>query len=382
MILDSRLTCLFISFFEQGWVHTSINGRFVPGLDPLLSSSSVFEISVTKTTEVYISVIQPKKRSNTRTKYWYCDSSMILMRAKGDCDGPYECVSCSLNGAVRQSHMEVFLEEGFKYFFMPWSCILSTMHSSNKPGDHCRRFALSTYSAAPVAMKPVSDVKNEGDAVLSKPVAERVRQLALWSLFSEIIPCNDGRLVFPIVEKSGNNYGLLMGIYGANQALCYFIALNGSSNHILSLRITIASGFVFDGMWVFTALNRGGQTTTSTWESQPQDFDIPPLSQQILFVVTSTGTQKGSKSLQSNPSFHYISSWVASRQQCDVPMCATSEANKTYLGSSVELCPAAYNALELLCSNTCINDTLKVCGSRGSIEISIENSTNLVGAAL
>jgi hypothetical protein len=274
--------------------------------------------------------------------------------------------------------MEVFLEPGFKYYFMPWSCILSNMHPAKEIGDPCHPFALTAYSVAAVAIEPIlSDVDNGGDSVVSKLTAQRVRHCVLRALFSEIIPYNDGRLVFPIVESNGR-YGLLMGIHGANQASCYFIAVNGSSNHILSLRITIATGVTTDGLWVFTALNRSGRSAASTWEHQPQDFDIPPLSQQILFVVTSAGTQKGSKSLNAKPSFRYVSSWVAARQQCAAPMGATSESSKTHLGSCVELCPAAYNALELHCVSTCF----EVGGSRGSIEVSIQNSTHLLGASL
>ena len=161
-MLAFDLTHIFC-IFHQGWVHESIEGCFVSRIDPLLSSMSIYKLSVTCTTQVYISVVQPKKRSNTQTKYWYCDTSMILLRGKNDPDDPLECMACSLNGVARQSHMEVFLEAGDIYYLMPWSCTLASMpipyNSSDATAVDRKHhwFALTTYSGSDVAIDLLSD---------------------------------------------------------------------------------------------------------------------------------------------------------------------------------------------------------------------------------
>jgi hypothetical protein len=351
-----------------------VSGRFERGVDPLLSSKSIYELSVNKTTQVYISVIQPKKRSNTKTSYWYCDTSMMLLRKSKEGEDRWECVACALNAVTQQSHLEAFLESGSKYYFMTWSCIISS--STEIPKTNYHPFSLTTYSGASVFIESTPEAESDIYAI-KEPIVATVRQCFLRAILSEIVECNDGRCVYPIVGNGGN-YGLLMGIHGGNQSSFYVIAINGSANHYLSLRITIHNGI--DGRWVCTALNRNGISGASKLQYQQlQNYDIPPASQQLLLVVTSTGTSKASDATKNNPSLRYVSSWMAAQKRSESTIMPKS--NIMYLGSSMELCSAAYNALELYCFKASTSNTSEACGSSGTIEALIANSSKMLGAS-
>ena len=53
-----------------------------------------------------------------------------------------------------------------------------------------------------------------------------------------------------------------------------------------------------------------------------------------------------------------------------------------FLGSCIELCPTAFNALQLHCDKTGIIGRTKECQSSGSFEILLKNSTQLLGALI
>jgi hypothetical protein len=283
---------------------------------------------------------------------------MILLRKKSNSDDAWEHVACSLNGTTRQCHLELFLEVGHIYYCMPWSCALSSDRS----------FRLVTYSGSPVNVEallpsPVSDTVNFQQTLAI------LRQNAVRTLLSELLKCNDGKSICSIKGTLGQ-YGLLMGMYGENQSVFYIVAVNGSNDHYLSLRITPDN--VDNGQFVCTVVNRHGKSIPT----QHQDFDIPPLSQQFLLVVTSTGTRKRNDITMKNndPSFRYVTAWVVS----NVPTGTTkSSSSVDSFGSSMKLCPAGWNALQVHCVNSA--DMVETVGCSGIIETSFVNTNPLLG---
>lgn len=339
----------------QGWIHTSADGVFVHGVDPLLSSKSIYQLSVSKTTQAYLSIIQPKKRSNTKSQYWYCDPSMMLLRKVRDTEAEqWEYVACTLNGVTRQCHLEVFLEANQTYICVPWSCAVSSDH----------RFRFVTYSGSAVQVKSLPDIdsNNNDDAA----IITSVRDCTLRNLFSELILCTDGRHIHPIIAVNGMN-GLLIGTYGDSQSSLYVLAVNGSPEHYLSVRMN--GNNITEGKFVCTIMGQHKNVTSMTY----QDFDIPPMSQQILLVVTHNGT-RNRKEKQNHPSFRYVSTWVkASSNHFTTKKAVIVES----FGTTMKVCPAGRNALSLHCSSGGNSFVRDEC--RGTIQTSFEYTSMLLG---
>jgi hypothetical protein len=320
---------------------------FVHGVDPLISSKSIYQLSVCKTTQAYISIIQPKKRSNTKSQYWYCDPSMILLRQlKDGIDQQWEFVACSTNGIKRQCHLDVFLEAGQMYCCIPWSCAVSC--------DHPFRFV--TYSGSPVVVK---SLHRATDCCNNDLDIRLIREFGLRTLFAELLMSNDGQHVHPITDASGMK-GLVIGTYGETQSSFYVLSVNGSPDHYLSMRIS--SDNVTDGQFLCTSLNQSSNGIPMVH----QDFDIPPLSQQFLLVVTASGTRKRTEQLK-YPTFHYASTWVAASQS------ARRSTMVHTFGGSIRVCQAGQNALSLHCVS------FVTAGYSGTIQSSFDNPTLLLG---
>ena len=337
-------------------MHTSVDGLFVRDVDPLQSSKSIYQISVTTTTQAYLSIIQPKKRSNTRSQYWYCDPSMMLLRQKKDTEEErWEYVACTLNGVARQCHLDVFLEANETYVCVPWSCAVAS--------DHPFRFV--TYSGSPVQVKslPNLEIDSTDDDSFIIP---SVREYTLRQLFSELVLCNDGRHIHSIMAANGTK-GLLIGTYGGTQSSFYLLAVNGSPDHYLSLRIS--GDNITEFQFICTVLNQ----TRNALQMKHQDYDIPPMSQRFLLVLTHNGTRNRNDT-QNHPSFRYVSNWVkASPNHFTTKKAATLES----FGSIMTLCPAGQNALNLHCSFG--GNSSGTNEGRGTIQTSFEYNSLLLG---
>jgi hypothetical protein len=239
------------------------------GSDPLISSQFVYVFSVAQTTQAFVTIIQPKKRSNTQSKYWYCDPGLILLRrlnGHGE-NTAWQCVACSLTGIKRQIHVDVFLEAGYIYACLPFSCLASKR-------EECQvtfPFRVSVYSHQPTPINSSPVMSAESAAV---------RGVVLGLIHKELLS-RDTKLIYPVSVAS-----LLVCIHG--EGSLYFVAINGALDTYLSVRLTVS---LPDGLLVVF-----GQTEDS--------FDIPPTSQRLLAVVSSNGKRSSATEF----SFRYLSS--------------------------------------------------------------------------
>jgi hypothetical protein len=243
----------------------------VNGSDPLISSQFVYFLSVAETTQAFVTIIQPKKRSNTQSKYWYCDPCLILVRrlnVPGE-NTSWQCVACALAGIKRQIHVDVFLEAGYTYTCLPFSCLASKR-------EQCQvtfPFRLSVYSLQPTRIKS-SPVMSEKSTT--------VWAAALGLIHRELLS-RETKLIYPVSVAS-----LLVCVHG--EGSLYFVAINGATDTYLSVRLTVN---LPDGLLVVF-----GQSEDS--------FDIPPSSQRLLTVVSSNGKRSSATEF----TFCYLSSIV------------------------------------------------------------------------
>lgn len=279
---------------------------------------------------------------------------IILRQVRNDeTDRQLESVATSLNGVTRQCHVEIFLEAGEIYYCVPWSLTAQCDHS----------FRIVTYSGSAVAIKSMPFKSDVIDNCISQSF---IREYALRALHSELIMCNDGTNVHPIFGPNRSN-GVLLGTYGGNQYSFYILAINGSPDHYLSLRV--ASKDVDDSQFITSFLNRPGKPMNS----DHQDFDIPPLSQKLLFVVTSTGTKKRGVT-QKNPSFRYFSSWVVQKQTNSI-VTRPSTSCKISFGGSMNIGAMGQRSISLHCEHSA--EDRPCCN--GKIETSFESVSMLLG---
>jgi calpain-15 len=126
---------------REGWVHASVDGALQPR-DPMLSSKYIYTLTVQERTWAFISILQPKKRANATTRYWYCDPSMVIMKRRRNAT-EWECEASNLTGVARRSECEVFLDPDFEYCVMPFAG-LPKINKTAYP------FRLTSYSSTPV----------------------------------------------------------------------------------------------------------------------------------------------------------------------------------------------------------------------------------------
>ncbi len=277
---------------------------------------------------------------------------MLLRQGKEDEEDRWEYVTSTLNGITRQCHLDVFLEANQTYICIPWSCTATS--------DHQFRFV--TYSASPVTVTslPETGSDNSEDSLVAS-----VREFTLRKLFSELLLCNDGCHIHPIVAMNGME-GLLIGAYGGTRASFYLLAVNGSPDHYLSIRIS--GDDITDGQFVCTFM---GQKRNTISIQQNQDYDVPPMSQQFLLVLTLSGTGNR-KEKHINPSFRFISTWVTAS-----PANHTTTKKPASLSSRMKICPVGQNALSLHCPSS--RNLLETSECRGSIQTTFEISSVLLG---
>jgi hypothetical protein len=231
-------------------------------MDPLTSSRHVYLLKPSTRTMASVSLVQPKKRSNTQSKYWYCDPNMLILRKKPQEDR-WTCEARALVGTNRTSHCEVFLDPNYIYCCVPFSCVA---HKSNTVDFDLR---LTVYSASPVSLERRDNY-------------DGCREDALRVLHGELLRRED-KLFYPV--SSG---GLLACIHG--EGCLFFVAVNGSHDQYLSLRLMIE---VQDGILI-------------VFGSNEDTHDIAPRSQRLLLVLSRTA--KFSPATHLN--FRYLSSTV------------------------------------------------------------------------
>jgi hypothetical protein len=216
---------------------------------------------VEEKTFAFISIIQPKKRANTTSTFWYSDPSMIVLKRR-DTTSDWECEKIVTCGMIRSSTLEVFLEPCYEYCIVPFS-FKSAQESS---------FRVSSYSAKNVNIKPVSIQQINGQA-------------AIKHLHRHLLK-DERKLQYVVAPKA-----VLVCVHG--QRCLYFVAVNASHDHILSLRLCVK---LPKGL----ALSHG---------TSGDVIDVPTRSQKILMVVSSDGTLSSAVSI----AFTYASDTVSTK---------------------------------------------------------------------
>jgi hypothetical protein len=221
------------------------------------SSDSVIRLQPRERTWASLSIIQPKKRANTTTSYFYCDPSFLLLKRRHD-DESWICEAAVACGVQRSSTCEVFLDPVFTYVCLPFSSL------SVSKGPFA--FRLACYSASKVEMSCDSNVQGFASAFTA-------------ALHKELLMVKNKRVHY-IAEACA-----LVVAHG--EGCLYFFALNGSMHSALSLKLTIEES---DGVKLL--LGRSDDT-----------HFIPPRSQKLLASVSRLGRTDTSSDLK----FRYVS---------------------------------------------------------------------------
>ena len=246
---------------HKGWYHISKDGSFVTG-DPLSSSKAYYELTVQRNTWAFISTVQPKKRANTQTTYWYADPSFVILKRKKrtgisaplSLSSAWECEQVKLVGFLRTSSVEIFLDAAFQYICVPLSC---KHHQKEAP------FRVCAYSAHPVQIQRIDKDKH----------AQMV-PVTLESIHRHLL--KDERKLHYAVSTQAS----LVCVHG--QRCLYFLVVNGSRDTFLSLHLSIQ---VPKGVIV-------------AYGPEKDTHDVRPLSQRILVVVASDGTLSNAVSIR------------------------------------------------------------------------------------
>lgn len=226
------------------------------------SSEYVYHLRPKEPTPAFITIIQPKKRANTQSKYWYCDPCMLILK-KSSNSIHWTCEACVVTGVRRQNTHELVLEPSAQYCCFPFSFLGVR---GNAPTFS---FRLTSYSAGTVEI-----IRTKSSSAYS--------EIAACLLHQDLIS-RELKIQYPVAERS-----TLACIHG--EGCLVFLALNGASDKFLSIKLSIQ---IQDGYLLAFG---------------PPDaaHDIAPLSQKILAVVSSDGKLSAATQFH----FQYLSSTV------------------------------------------------------------------------
>ncbi|KAL7561882.1 hypothetical protein ACA910_014257 [Epithemia clementina (nom. ined.)] len=239
---------------REGWVHTSTDACFLSQKDPMQVSDSVFRLVPSKRTCAFISLCQPKKRSNAGNRFWYVDPSFVIIRKKlvvstvGN--KSWDCEASAVVGVKRISSCEVFLDPDYEYYCVPFSCM-----ANRKPSGETSPFRLCTYSASSVSVRSVRQQQHQEH-----------RKHALTALHRELLRA-EHKLLYPVTPR-----GLVACSHG--HGCVYFLAINGEPDKYISLKLNLD---IPNGLILAFGEMSGGT------------HDIPPRSQKVIAVITSDG---------------------------------------------------------------------------------------------
>lgn len=279
---------------QEGWYHTNANGIFRRERDSISSSQDVYELTPSRRTMAYISITQPKKRSNVHSKYWYGDPSFLVLKRKPH-ETEWSLEAACISGVSRSTDAEVFLDPVMVYCCLPYCCL------AQKNSDNIA-FRVVSYSASEVSIK-------------KHPNEMSVVKSAALSLLHRHLLQNEQKLIFHVASRS-----FLACVNGSG--CVYLLAVNGSEEHYLSLRLSFD---IQQGM----LMGLGSVEDT---------YDIPPRSQKVVAVVCRNGKFSTSTELR----FRYLASAVPRMNGTS----RTPSSTPTQLGSSIDLSMAG----DLLCS--------------------------------
>ena len=272
-LLKNYLVCLtlllpYVCASVQGWKHDSIDGMFSSeATDPLVSSQQVYRLNVTERTWTFLSLIQSKKRANTKTQYWYSDLSMLILRRPRGSNENWSCESCIVQGCSRCCTCEIFLDPCNEYICVPFS--YGTQARGTLQGNP---FRVTLYSSSTVAA--------------SVETRNAVQSHILLELLHRKLLGMNHKIQYSVAQNC-----VLLCIHGKD--CLYFMVLNGASDRYLSLRLSMD---LKKGMKL--AHGCSGDT-----------FDVPPRTQKIIMVALSDGTDSAAASV----SFSYVCDTIRDR---------------------------------------------------------------------
>ena len=207
---------------------------------------------------------------------------MLILKRRKDVEDVWSCESSAIHGCTRSCTCEIFLDPSNVYVCIPFS-----YSSQNSP------FRVTCYSSTKVTVSAESRnnvINREFLNLLHRELLRKVHKAHY------AIACK----------------GLLMCIHG--QECLYFLVLNASSDHYLSMRLTLD---VKKGM--ILAYGQSGNT-----------HDVPPRTQAILTVVMSDGTESAAAGV----AFSYVCETIATSKRLN---CMTGQA---VIGSVIDLSKA------------------------------------------
>jgi hypothetical protein len=214
-----------------------------------------------RTVSATLSLIQPKKRAHTDSSFWYCDPSFILLKRRRNMGGSsWERASCVVSGVMRQSYVDIMVENDTEYCCIPFSCVACLSPSSHYP------FRLVLYSSSKIDVVTTAN----HDALLQESCLGALHQ---HQLSSQV------KLLYPAQPKA-----LLACIHGTSCVT--FIAINGYTDRYFSMKLMVSD------------LPKGLLVTFGREES-----DLPPQTQAICLVVSTDSRQSAATEF----SFRYLS---------------------------------------------------------------------------
>lgn len=241
---------------------------FMHSTHPLSASKLVYQLKVKQSAvRAFISIILPKKRSNVRTSYWYCDPSFFVFRRtfnETSDNSDWNCEACILSGVKRDNHCEIMLLPGFEYCCFPFSFLVGRDAVNEFP------FRMTLYSSDDVH---VEQHLNDDFLVSTS-----------FRLLHKELLNREPKLLYPVAHRC-----LLVCVHG--DGCLYFLAVNGNNDHYLSLKLIIEEQ---DGI----VMGYGKSDDT---------HDIAPRSQKILAVISRNGKQNTSVT---NLHFRFMSSVI------------------------------------------------------------------------
>jgi len=217
---------MFYVICIKGWIHSSFDFSIMPLSNALSSSSHYFKIQVATKTWTFLSIVQPKKRANTLSRYWYYDMSLLVLKRRlleTDSSG-WIGEKCLLQGVQRSCEIEIFLDPAYEYIAVPVSFGWSKGEVTLNPSELDRSIRFATYSSNSLIIEPVTIATR-----LSVPI---INQSSLLSCFHRDV------LKMPWREQHTLGPQCVLSV-SRGSCCAYFVVLNASNTDCLQLRLLL-----------------------------------------------------------------------------------------------------------------------------------------------
>ena len=310
-----------------------------PSADPLLSCRDIFIARVQTNTWAFISLVQPKKRANTLTQYWYCDTSLIVLKRKLMSNDVWEGEKAVFQGVQRVCDCEVFLDPKYEYCFLPFSHICgggvcnSTIQGEYKGRS---RFRFTTYSSNEIFLE-------------KKKRHQMAHILFVTALHKELLK-TERKIQYVLGPQC-----TLVAIQGPG--CVYFVVANASHSNFMLLHLTIE-------------MKRG---VLLVYGQNADTHAVPPRTQSIILVLASDG-----RFSSDSVSFSYKTDSQQSKLKSQSPGSPVTPKKYPYagLGTKLELTIAGdYLASGVSTRGECMN-------GKGTLDASLWTALQNQGAMI